>query len=128
MRRLSALLGGLLLSAIAQAGQADLTWTPAPGIKRQELAVGSCNGAAYGLDVADETGRVEYTSLAADTNSATVGRLEQGETFCFRVRSIAASGVPSTWLFLGSKRIPLDTIVQPPTLPMPPPPTDGSVT
>lgn len=129
MYRLIALLGGWLLSAIASAGQVTLIWENAPGIAGSQIAIGSCNGDAYGQDVVNpETGLVEYIRLPADATEARIYRLEQGETFCFRVRHFNAAGTLSEWLFLGSKRISLDSVEQPPLLPMPPKPLSGSVT
>lgn len=125
MRRILALLAGLLLSAIASAGEAIVSFKAVPGINDYQVAIGSCVAGLYGQDVPGGYSRVK--TQGEESLAITIGRLEQGETFCFRVRAIAASGVPGEWLFLGSKRIPLDSSIQPPILSPPGTPTEGRV-
>lgn len=128
----------ILIATAASAGEATVYFDDAPGIAGSEVAIGSCQGDAYGIDVPDPTsGR--YARVAPGAGAPDRGvlfqRLEQGETFCFRVRHFfevtvgsIKYAIPGGWLFAGSKRIPLDSENPPiPVMPAPPAPVNGSV-
>lgn len=126
----------LCAPSVVLAGEATVYFEDAPGIAGSEVAIGSCQGDAYGIDVPDPThGRYTRVEPGAGELGVRFVRLEQGETFCFRVRHFfevdvgaVKYAIPGAWLFAGSKRIPLDSESPPvPTMPAPPAPPRGSV-